>query len=67
MPGKPLTGILLAASLAALAACEEEGPAERAGERIDEAAEELESGFQDARDEVEQAVEDAREAAEDDQ
>ena len=56
--------VLLAAAAIVLWGCEEEGPAERAGERLDELAGEARDRFEDARDEVEEAAEDVREALE---
>lgn len=41
---------LLLASMFALSACEQEGPAERAGEQIDEAVEEAGDKIEDATD-----------------
>lgn len=55
-----LTGAILALFLAlGLAACEREGPAERAGENIDEAAEDAGEAVDDAMEEAEDEVEDA--------
>lgn len=53
---------LCCAAVLALAACEEEGPAERAGERLDDALSEAQDRLEDARDEVEDAAEDVRDA-----
>ena len=39
--------------LVGLAACEDEGPMERAGENIDDAANDLERNMEDAGDEIE--------------
>ena len=62
---------LCAAIAAALGACEEEGPAEQAGEEIDKAAEEIEESFdedgpaEEVGEEIDEAVEDVeREARE---
>jgi hypothetical protein len=48
----------------ALSGCEREGPAERAGARIDDAVNEARDRFEDARDEVEDTVEEIRESVE---
>ena len=47
-----------------LIACEDEGPAERAGARIDDALEGARDRFEDARDEAQDLLEDARERLE---
>lgn len=52
--------------LLGLAGCEEEGPAEKAGERIDEAAEKAGDEMEEAGDEIEEAAEKAEEEMEDD-
>ncbi|MEZ5490484.1 MAG: hypothetical protein R3F50_09220 [Gammaproteobacteria bacterium] len=49
----------------ALIACEEEGPAERFGEQIDEAAYQVEDSARDAADRVSDAANDAGNAIED--
>lgn len=49
----------------ALVACEEEGPAERFGEQLDNAAYELEGAARDAADEIDGAATDAANAVED--
>jgi ElaB/YqjD/DUF883 family membrane-anchored ribosome-binding protein len=49
-------------SLLMLAGCEQEGPAERAGERLDDALSNAQDRLEDARDEVEETAEDVREA-----
>lgn len=43
-----------------LSGCEQDGPAERAGEEIDEVVDEAEDNLEDAADEVEDEVEDVR-------
>jgi hypothetical protein len=54
------------ALITSLSACkEEEGPMEKMGKKMDEAAEEVEDSFKDAADEVEDAVEDAADEIED--
>ncbi|MGD2168150.1 MAG: hypothetical protein PVF63_08590 [Gammaproteobacteria bacterium] len=45
-----------------LTGCAEEGPAERMGERVDDAVSEAQDRFEDAREEVEEAAEEVREA-----
>lgn len=58
----------IAAALAlitSLSACKEEGPMEKAGKKMDEAAEEVEESFEDAADGVEDAVDDAADEIED--
>ena len=59
-----MNAVLIVAAVIALGACEQEGPAERAGAQLDNALEEAQERFDDARDEVEDAIEDAREALE---
>jgi hypothetical protein len=55
-----LTGAILALFLAlGLAACEQEGPAERAGENIGQAAEDAGEEIDEAMEEAEEEVEDA--------
>lgn len=53
-----LFALLLALSVGMLAGCEEQGPAEEAGENIDEAVEEAGDEMEDAADEVEDEVDD---------
>ena len=50
-----IAGIALFLSLF-LVACEQEGPAERAGEKLDEAADDIGDGIEDAGDEVEDCL-----------
>lgn len=57
-----LAALLLAAPLA-LTACDNKGPAERAGEKIDDAAEKAGDKLEDARDKAGEAVEDLRDKA----
>lgn len=59
-----LAALLLAAPLA-LTACEKKGPAERAGEKIDDAAEKAGEKLEDARDKADDAVDELRAKAED--
>lgn len=49
-----LFALLLALSVSVLAGCEEQGPAEEAGEDIDETFEEAEEEIDEAGDEVEE-------------
>jgi hyperosmotically inducible protein len=52
-------GILVVAALLALSGCEQEGPAEQAGENIDEAVEEVQEEAQDAGEQAMDKVEEA--------
>ena len=54
-----LCALMLALSVGMLAGCEEQGPAEEAGEEIDEAVEEAGDEMEEAADEVEEEVDDA--------
>lgn len=54
-----LAALLLAAPLA-LTACDNKGPAERAGEKIDDAAEKAGEKLEDAREKAGEAVNDLR-------
>ena len=47
-----MVGLLAMSMLLALAGCEKKGPAEQAGEKIDEAAEQAKEGMQEAADDV---------------
>jgi len=47
----------------ALAACEQKGPAEKAGESIDNAVEDIKDGGEDLGNAIEDACEDAKEGA----
>lgn len=52
-----IVGLLIAiAACAAIGGCKEEGPAERAGKKIDEAAEKAGNAVEDAGDKVKDAV-----------
>lgn len=51
-----LLGLVLATGSLALVACEQQGPAEEAGENLDEAVEEAGDKMRDAADEVEDEV-----------
>lgn len=44
-------------------ACEEKGPAERLGEKVDNAAEQVQEGAEDVGDAIEDACEDVKEEA----
>lgn len=55
----PLIGLLWL-----IAGCEEQGPAERAGERIDEAAEQVRQSAENLRDRADELVDEARESQE---
>lgn len=57
--------IALAAGLAALSACEDQGPLERAGEEIDEGIEDFRAGGETLGNQVDDAIDDVRDAAED--
>lgn len=59
---KLLTALLLALPLLG---CDNDGTAERAGEEIDEAAEDVRAGGETAGNRIDDAVDDTREAAED--
>jgi hypothetical protein len=68
---KPLKTVAATALLLGLWACEEQGPAERVGEEVDEAVEDIRNGgetvgnrIDDAADDVRDGVEDAREELE---
>ena len=51
--------------LFALAACEQQGPAERAGEELDEAVQSLQRDAEDMQEQVDDAVDEARNEASD--
>ena len=58
---KLLTLSLLCAAFFAIGGCEREGAAERAGEALDDAVDDVRDGAEDIRDEAEEAVEEIRE------
>jgi hyperosmotically inducible protein len=58
-----LLAMMIAAFL--IVGCEKEGPAEKAGERVDEMAEDMGDAMDDASDSVKDTVEDAGDAMED--
>ncbi len=53
-----LLGLGLSCGGLLMAGCEDDGPAEEAGEAIDEAAEDAQEALEDAAEEVEDAVDD---------
>lgn len=55
-----LSAVLASLFVLGISACEREGPAERAGEQIDETAGEVREGVENAAEEVEGAVDDAQ-------
>lgn len=59
------TFLVSAALCLFLTACEQQGPAERAGEEIDEAVDSLQRDAQDMQEQVDDAIDDARQEAED--
>lgn len=62
----PLAAAAIFMAVMALAACsEEQGPAEKTGEEIDEAAEELQDKAGEAAEEAGDAIEDAGDSVED--
>ncbi|MFZ7126713.1 MAG: hypothetical protein ACOWWM_11230 [Desulfobacterales bacterium] len=61
--GRLATILVLLALVFVLAACEQEGPAERAGEKIDEAAETTAEKMEDAGEAVEEKAEEVKEEA----
>lgn len=54
--GRMLVAVILACGGLGVAACQSEGPAERAGKEIDRAAEKMGDQVEDAGDKVEDAV-----------
>ena len=63
---KVLWSTLLAAALSlGLAACEEKGPAEQAGEEVDEAIDTIKNGEESTANKVDDAADEARAGAED--
>ena len=57
--------ISLMASFVALTACEKDGPAERAGEAIDNATDNSKDALEDAGDNIQDAADDAADAVKD--
>ncbi|MCB2218719.1 hypothetical protein [Desulfofustis glycolicus] len=62
---KILTLLLCLLALFVFTACESEGPAEQAGEKIDNAVEEAQEGLEEAGDAIEDTAEEAGEKIED--
>ncbi|HMB73363.1 MAG TPA: hypothetical protein VKQ06_07310 [Gammaproteobacteria bacterium] len=62
---KKLTLPLLLAGLSGLAACEDQGPLEQAGEEIDEAVEDIQTEGEDPVNQIDDAIDEVRDAAED--
>jgi len=61
-----LWSALLAATLSlGLAACEDKGPVEQAGEEVDEAVDTIQRGEESTENKVDDAVDEAREGAQD--
>ncbi|WP_026188026.1 hypothetical protein [Methyloversatilis universalis] len=60
---RTLTAAAIAAFALTLAACEREGPAERAGKAVDNAVSKAGETLDDARDKAKDAIEDARKSA----
>jgi len=67
MRGKNVALVLLLGGLlgTGLVACEKKGPAERAGEKIDDAAQQVKEGAEKAADKVEDAAEDLKDKVQD--
>jgi hyperosmotically inducible protein len=59
MKSKILIGALLVAFILVITGCEEKGPAEKAGEKIDNAVENVKDNSNDALEEAENAIEEA--------
>lgn len=59
MKSKILIGTLLVAFVLAVTGCEEKGPAEKAGEKIDNVASDIKDNTKDALDKADDAIEDA--------
>jgi hypothetical protein len=63
---KVMVAALAATAALGLAACEKQGPVERAGEEVDEAIDTIKNGGEESTaNKVDDAVDEAREAAED--
>jgi hypothetical protein len=61
-----ILGAALAATAAlGMAACEKQGPLEKAGEEVDEAVDTIKNGEESTANKVDDAVDEARDAAED--
>lgn len=59
MKSKILIGTLLVAFVLMVTGCEEKGPAEKAGEKIDNVASDIKDNTKDALDKADDAIEDA--------
>lgn len=59
MKSKILIGTLLVAFVLVVTGCEEKGPAEKAGEKIDNVASDMKDNTKDALDKADDAIEDA--------
>jgi hypothetical protein len=59
-----MIALLLVGSLG-LVACEEKGPMEKMGEKMDEAGEEIKEAADDVGDEIEEAAEEVKDAVDD--
>lgn len=69
MQKKLVLALLMAAALflmIGLSGCESEGPAEKAGEKIDESVESTKDAVEEAGDKIEEAGEEAKEAVDPD-
>jgi hypothetical protein len=62
---KVVLAALAATAALGLAACEKQGPVERAGEEVDEAVDTIKNGEESTASKVDDAVDEAREAVED--
>ena len=60
-----LLTMLMALGLAGIAGCEEQGPAEQAGERLDDAVSDARDRLEEAGDEIEEAAEEVGDALRD--
>jgi predicted small lipoprotein YifL len=54
-----ILAVAIAATLFVLAGCEKEGPAERAGENIDEAVEDMQQSAESTGDKIKESLEEA--------
>jgi len=59
MKSKILIGTLLVAFMLVVTGCEEKGPAEKAGEKIDNVTSDIKDSTKDALDKADDAIEDA--------
>lgn len=60
LPAVLISALGLAALPLGLTGCEEEGPAERAGENMDEAADDVDDAIDEAADDIDDAIDDRR-------